>query len=380
MKYLPLKVIIFCIIFPPLLHLLTVQSLEKYLKNVYTAEIENIYTGDTRLLFDGNLSVKDAVNNNIDNYLQKNRLIPWGVKPNILVTTRSGAIIYPSFEEDDTLVPPSRNEIADENFKILNRGLNVQVEISLERSSVLVISIFSSFILLSLIILSYLYRRGAMKAKLEDMTREKELHRLIELEKENTNRMNMLTEDKAHLSSEFKRLKNLIEDSKTTTKRNEDSMIEEIIALEEKIEKIHALYDGQQEENTELKEMIAKYEKGELKTGKQKDRLSKQVTKRFKTVYKNIAFHQRAVFNFADLTDEMQIKAEETIHQLDTDPNLVKVKRKVMMKKNPDAVFEITFSYNGRMYFSKGKDQKIQILSIGTKNTQEKDLAFIDTL
>ncbi|RPJ79881.1 MAG: hypothetical protein EHJ94_07600 [Deltaproteobacteria bacterium] len=76
----------------------------------------------------------------------------------------------------------------------------------------------------------------------------------------------------------------------------------------------------------------------------------------------------------------MQIKAEEMIHKMDIDSSLVKIKRKVLLKKNPEAVFEITFSYNGRLYFSKGKDGKVNILSIGTKNTQEKDLAFIDSL
>jgi len=235
MKYLPLKIIIFCIIFPPLLHLGTVQSLEKYFQKSYTTKIENIYTGDTRLLFDGNLNLKNAVNNNIDTFLQNDKLIPWGVKPNVLVITKSGAIIYPSFEEEDSLIQPSQKQIASENFKILSEGLDVQVDIALERSSALVISIFSSYLLLSLLTLSYLYRRGAMKAKSEEMRREEELNRLIELEKENKERMALLKEDKEILSSEFKRIKNSLEENKVKTKKNEDDMIDEIIALEENI-------------------------------------------------------------------------------------------------------------------------------------------------
>jgi hypothetical protein len=380
MKYLPFKIIIFCIILPPILHLATIQSLEKYLKKIFIAEIENIYTGDTRLLFDGNLSVKDAVNNNIDNYLQKNKLIPWGVKLNVLVITKSGAIIYPSFEEEDSLTPPSRKQIASENFAILSEGLNLQIDIFLERSSVLVISIFSSYIMLSLLTLSYFYRRGAIKAKMEEKNREEELSRMIEIEKENQKRMDMLTEDKTILANEFKRIKNILEDSKATTQKIEEGMIEEIISLEEKIKNIHSLYDEQQEENMELKEIISKYEKGEFKTRKQKEKGSKQVTKRFGSLYKTISFHNRAILGFTDLTDDMQIKAEEMIHKMDIDSNLVKVKRKILLKKNPEAVFEIPFSYNGRIYFSKGKDGKVNILSIGTKNTQEKDLAFIDSI
>ena len=72
MKYLPLKIIILCIILPPISYWGVVNSLEKYLKSKYKVEIENIYTGDTRELYNGNINVKDAVNHNIDNYLPYN--------------------------------------------------------------------------------------------------------------------------------------------------------------------------------------------------------------------------------------------------------------------------------------------------------------------
>ncbi|MBW1899860.1 MAG: hypothetical protein JRI61_12520, partial [Deltaproteobacteria bacterium] len=155
MKHLSLKIIILCIIFPPVFHLGAVQSLEKYLTNAYKTEIENVYTGDTRMLFDGNIRLKDAANNNIDNYLQNRALVSWGVKPNVMVATKKGAIIYPSFEEEDSLLPPTRKQIANENYKLLSEGMKVQVDVSLERSSFLVISIFSFFLLISILILSY---------------------------------------------------------------------------------------------------------------------------------------------------------------------------------------------------------------------------------
>ncbi|MBW1897559.1 MAG: hypothetical protein JRI61_00710 [Deltaproteobacteria bacterium] len=380
MKHLSLKIIILCIIFPPVFHLGALQSLEKYLTNAYKTEIENVYTGDTRMLFDGNIRLKDAVNNNIDNYLQNRALVSWGVKPNVMVTTKKGAIIYPSFEEEDSLLPPTRKQIANENYKLLSEGIKVQVDVSLERSSFLVISIFSFFLLISILILSYYYRAGVMKAKMEYFHKEEEINRLLELEKKGRERMSELDSDKAFLSTEFKRIKTLLEDSRIKTRRDEDDMIDEIIALEKKIDRIHSLYDGQQDENLALKEIISKYEKGELKTGKQKEKASKHLSKRFRAVYKDILFHQKAIYGFTDLTDEMRIKAEEIIRQMDENSALVKIKRKVMTKKNPEAVFEVTFSHSGRIYFSKEQGGKTKILAIGTKNTQDKDLSFLNTL
>jgi len=380
MKYLPLKIIILCIIFPPVFHLGAVQSLEKYLTDVYKAEIENVYTGDTRVLFDGNIRLKDAVNNNIDNYLQSLALAPWGVKPNVIVTTKKGAIIYPSFEEEDSLLPPTREQIASENFKQLTGGMKIQVDVSLERSSFLVISIFSFFLLISILILTYYYRVGAIKAKMEYFHKEEEINRLLELEKKNRERMSELAQDRAFLSNEFKRIKNLLEDSKVKSRRNEDDMIDEIVGLEKKIDRIHSLYDGQQEENRVLKDIISQYEKGELKSGRHREKASTLVSRRFKTVYKDIIFHPKAIYGFTDLTDEMQIKAEEIVRQLDENPALIKIKRKVLTKKNIEAIFEITFSHSGRIYFSKEQGGKVKVLAIGTKNTQDKDLAFLNTL
>jgi len=380
MKYLPLKIIILCIIFPPVFHLGAVQSLETYLRDAYKTDIENIYTGDTRTLFEGNIRLKDAVNNNIDNYLHSRALTSWGVKPNVMVTTKKGIIIYPSFEEEDSLLPPTRKQIASENFKMLSDGMKVRVDVSLERSSFLVISIFSFFLLISILILTYYYRVGAMKARIEYFHKEEEINRLLDLEKKKQERMSELARDRAFLSDEFKRIKNLLEDSRIKSRRNEDDMVDEIVSLEKKIDRIHSLYDGQQEENRMLKEVISKYEKGELKPGKLREKASTLLSKRFKAVYKDIIFHPKAIYGFTDLTDEMQIKAEEIIRQLDENPSLIKIKRKVLTKKNIEAVFEISFSHSGRLYFGKEQGGKVKILAIGTKNSQDKDLAFINTL
>lgn len=90
--------------------------------------------------------------------------------------------------------------------------------------------------------------------------------------------------------------------------------------------------------------------------------------------------NNRAIEGFVDLTEEMKIKAEEVIHQLNDDPKLVQIKRKVFGKKNRETVFEVLFAYKGRLYFRKIAGTQMEVVVIGTKLTQNKDLSFIEKL
>ena len=80
------------------------------------------------------------------------------------------------------------------------------------------------------------------------------------------------------------------------------------------------------------------------------------------------------------MDDEMALKAEELIHQLNADDSLVTVKRKVFSKKGKATVFEAVFAYKGRLYFRKSPQNSVEILVIGTKKSQNKDLAYLDTI
>jgi len=58
--------------------------------------------------------------------------------------------------------------------------------------------------------------------------------------------------------------------------------------------------------------------------------------------------------------------------------NRVQIKRKVFGKKNRETVFEVIFAYKGRLYFRKISGNRAEVLAIGTKLTQNKDLVFLD--
>ena len=129
-----------------------------------------------------------------------------------------------------------------------------------------------------------------------------------------------------------------------------------------------------------IKEKTKLFEKERHRESKQKAKAFNSTRKRFKALYKNISVNERAISGFIDLTDDMQIKGEEIIHKLNEDPAFVQIKRKVFGKKGRTTVQEVIFAYKGRLYFHKLKDNRIEILTIGTKNTQAKDLEFLNNI
>ena len=96
MKFLSFKILILCILLPPILYIFSLQSIESHLNKRYAKEIGDIYTGDTRPLFDGSMRLKDAINNNIDRYLQSKEILSLGIKAKVTVATKQNTILYPA--------------------------------------------------------------------------------------------------------------------------------------------------------------------------------------------------------------------------------------------------------------------------------------------
>jgi hypothetical protein len=111
-----------------------------------------------------------------------------------------------------------------------------------------------------------------------------------------------------------------------------------------------------------------------------KDKKAPFVMKRFRVLYKDLIFTDRAIEGFLILTNEHQIKAEEIIHRLNSGDATVPVKRKVFGKGGKKDILELAFSYAGRIYIQKQSGSKTRILAIGNKNTQDQDLAYLERL
>jgi len=379
MKYFSFKILILCILLPPLLYVFTVISLENGLGEKYLKEVEDIYTGDTLLLFDGSVKLKDAINNNIDLYLQNKKLISWGVKVRVSIITKQGKTLYPAvFDKDETsFLPPDPMAIAADNYRLMNEGVVVKVDVKIDHNTWLSYFIIAFYISVSVSALYFYYKFGINRAKQEEMKKSSEINRLIELGEKYTDNLKMLEQERERLLSESEKIKQKLAKEKNRASKNEDEMIQDIISLEEQIEANLLFQKEQQNEVDFLKKKIQPHEKDKQKAGGEKTKTLNVVNKRFKTLYKNIHITERATEGFINLTDDIKIKCEEIIHQLNEDSSIVSIKRKVFSKKGRETVFEVIFAYKGRLYFHKTKNNIIEILAIGTKNTQARDLNFL---
>jgi hypothetical protein len=377
MRFFSIKILAACILMPPVMYLLTVMVLERQMEERLAHQITEIYTGDPQTLLDGSVRLEDAFEANINRYLATSFLTKHGFAVRVSVATRSGKILYPS--PLDPLEPghADSRRVAVENFALLSDGLTVRVETRLEHNRLISNSILGIYILAALGALMLHYRSAGRRMSREDHERRRELDRLTQREKESAARLSELQSERERLREEFERLKIVMEKERSRAERNEDDLIAEIETLEEKLAENLGLQDSQQAEIHTFKEKIALLEKEQRREERGRQKSSAAFQKRFATLYKNIVVNERAVDGFLDLNEEMRLKAEEIIHQLNSNPDLVTIKRKVFGKKNRETVLEVVFAYKGRLYFRKGPDRRVEIAAIGTKNTQDRELEFL---
>jgi predicted nucleic acid-binding Zn-ribbon protein len=382
MRFFSIKILALCILLPPLLYLLTVFVLEKQLQERYARGIEEVCTGDPQPLLDGSVRLRDAVRENVEAYLRSSALIRYGVSARVQVSTRGGTVLYPAPFEDGTDVQSLANpmRVAQDNFTLLSEGLVVQVEARLEHNRLLSNGILGVYVLAALLVLMWHYRAADRHIRREEAERRQEIERLNRLEAANTARLSGLQREREGLLAEFDALKSAMQDERTHAERNEDDLIGEIEALEKKLADNLELQTIQQKEILALKEALAGFEKEQRREDKTRLKGEEVIRKRFATLYKNLTVNDRAVEGLADLNEELRLKAEEVIHQLNANPDLVPIKRKVFGKKNRQTVLEVVFAYKGRLYFRKGQDRRVEVLAVGTKNTQERELEFLGNL
>lgn len=356
---------------------------EKYFRHRYTRELENIFLGDTRRLFDGYVRLKDAVNENIHRYLSTKTMTGFGLEAKATVVTRKGRLLYPTvFEQDDAggLVPDPITVAAD-NYSLLQEEPILTLDVRFEHLRLFPNLILGFYVLLAALVLYGHYRFAVRKHRQEESQRETEIRRLLSKEAAVSNRLQTLDAEKGRLTTELTRLRETLSDEKSRASRNEDELFGEIETLEADLSKTLAQQAQQQDEIAALKERIEQYERKDSKNPKQPPKAVQVLGKRFKTLYKKIAVSGHAVEGFADLDDQIKIKAEEVIHQLNENPDQVIVKRKVFIgKRDQKSVMEVIFGYKGRLYFRKNQSGRIEVLAIGDKNTQSRELTYLSNL
>lgn len=370
-RIIPFKLLILCLVLPPMLYLLTVSFLESWLQATYDKATNNVYLSDMNNILNGLSGIRESIGAAIDAHFRDSLFVSAGGDLDIRVTTRTGTILYPATYQTvaETNLTADPVKLAEKNFALLNDGLDVAVNVKIRHTSLLAVSLLLFYELIFLGGLYQYYRVVRANIRREERQKAAELDRLQALETRRQEEIAQLALEREALLSDFEVLQSTFIKEKSQLEKTEEDLFLEIETLEQKLSEIDL-----------LKEKIQELEADRQVAAKQKEKAAERIGKRLKTLYKNIDVTARALDNLADMTEELGIKAEEIIHQLNADPALVPVKRKVFTKKGNATVFEVVFSYNGRLYFRKSRDNRVEVLTIGTKNTQQKDLTYLDSL
>ncbi|NDY72440.1 hypothetical protein DO021_12275 [Desulfobacter hydrogenophilus] len=385
MKHFPFKVVVFCLLVTPVLYMITLAGCRDYLEKKYLLKIENEFIGNSSDLLNGSVHIEDQIAKNIQAILNRDALIRMAkLDLEVQVIQGRGKIIYPIYVGTDGFKEDSpgyydAQAVADKNFSILNSGLKVHAVLHMDHGSFLANFIFALYSGISLLIFFIFYRRGSKRAEQEREARNALIHDLKKNELRHEKLEEDLTRERAELFKNIKQLDKKYQSEQKKAKINEDEMFNEIIGLEDQLNTYIELKERRDVEINELKSNLEKYER-KKSAGQSKRGEFNFISKRFKTLYKHVEMSRKALNGFINLTEDQQIKAEETIHQLDRDPGSVIVKRKVFSgKKHKATCFEVLFAYNGRLYFM-NHPNKTQVVVIGTKQTQTKDMEYLHNL
>jgi uncharacterized phage infection (PIP) family protein YhgE len=365
---------------------MTLSGLEKYLAKQETEKVQELMIQDQQALYEGRHTIKDEINRNIGIYLRDDFKQRIGIEIKILVKTRDDRILYASQAKLDVMAPtPGERgfsesgweslrytEVASENYRMLNDGLILDVDLQIGQNTWLSNSILIVYILLSLTVLQAFIRKGLRLMEQE----EREHKRLIQgLSDQLHQAEQKLNEVEARETEYQQRIATLRKD-KDELARDVDGLIEELESQETGLKEQKRIKEEMAVQVSQLKEDL----NGLIWQSRKIKKTLETARKRFGVLYRNVVFTDRALEGLLALTNELQLKAEETIHKLNDDESAVTVKRKVFGKGGKMDFLEVTFAYSGRLYYQRDSQARKMIVAIGTKKTQEKDLAYLQSI
>ncbi|MCP5055813.1 MAG: hypothetical protein GY937_03705 [bacterium] len=149
---------------------------------------------------------------------------------------------------------------------------------------------------------------------------------------------------------------------------------EERRALEELLEEATGDLESKDDEIRRLQKQVKR-------TGKGASKDSELMTRRLRTLYKELEVDDHAIEGILALGDESQkLRAEEALKKLCDDPENAGVRRKVGGLPVHLNVFEMGFAGKGRLYTTKGQSRRFRVLLVGGKASQKTDLEYLSRL
>jgi hypothetical protein len=380
MRFLPFRALLVLVVLPPVMYLLAIQGAESVLTGHYLKILERYVPGDPQPLLTGRTALEDALQENIGRLYQEDPLLSRGVFLTVVVKTSTGRRIYPPvyLGPETDLADRSPVEVASWNYALLDEGLVVAARVNINQNTLVANAILAGCLMVALAGLGALYRRGTRRQAKEEAKHALEIEHWRSREEAQRNMLASMKTDNAGLLKQIDKIKSEMERERSAANRNEEELFDEMAQLEAQLQD----YLTQQKEQAvliaDLEDQLERFNRVRQQQSAHQSRTADAWRKRFASLYKDTVVADRAVKGFANLSEALQIKAEEVIHQLNADPEVVAVKRKLFQPKGRETVFEIVFARKGRLYFRRNKNRQVEVLAIGTKNDQGRDLGFLN--
>jgi predicted nucleic acid-binding Zn-ribbon protein len=385
MKRFPFSILFACVFLPPICYLLTIKALEAYFDNRERSNLNDILIRDHEAVMEGRYPIREEISRNVHQYMSGSLKRKLGVVTYVMVKTRDDRILYPShlqrnFQASSIMENLAANspdsldyvEVAAANFKVLNEGLVLTMDVRIEHNTWLSNSILIFYIFVSVFLFRRLIRKDITRAQRLEEAQQSDIRRLSEQLK--TTKLEI--EALAVREADYRKLISSLKEDKKELSRDVDGLLEEMEQLENGLENQKELKEKMEGEVLQLENQLERLRERPPR-GKSSKKKTETTAKRFRSLYKNITFTKRSTDGFLSLTDELQLKAEKIILKLNDDASTVPIKRKVFGRGGKMNVLEAGFSYSGRIYFQRDSQSRVKILAIGTKNTQEEDLAYV---
>ncbi len=388
-RSLSFRILYLCIFLPPVLYIFTIQGLERHLDNTWSRELSTELITDMPRVATGRISLQEEIRKNVNDFITGKKLTRLGVIIHVGVRTDEGRQLYPVFDldreltvnrggaDENHLSELERSLTARESIGILREGLVLNLSVQIPHNTWVsnIILIFYIFTFSLLLYRSYQAREIKSRIAAEEQKQKLENTR-NRLDKAQSSLREFSGKEEAY-TREMETLKRDLEKADNRLKITEEEALKELEDLEQKLSSVTAQRENQELEILQLSEHLEKLHSDRQARDKKKQKLFDQQLKRFSTLYKRLKFHDRAVQGFMELPEELQLKAEELIHTLNEDLQKVSVKRKVFSRGTTTS-FETDFAYRGRLYWSRNSGGKVEVLAVGTKNTQSKDLKYLE--
>ncbi len=391
MKSFSFKILYISIFFPSILYVLTLPILESRVQNLLEQNIRQQLILQHDELLAGTANLFKEIDTNITAAKQKSLAIKLGAMVHVRVYDQDGSILHPNYDrliislqQDKGLSPPPTKYFDHNGFFLRTQGmtweesqklyfefinsLKIKAGVSIPVSSWLGSVTLLCFIFMVVVGLYIYFIRASRQEEinLENITQE--MSRQFESEKQKYAYQldQRLEEAQKQLAS--------IKDQEEEWLLEVDRLETEKASLEDELLDTLEHTEEQQEKLQSLEEVVAqKVEKRSKSVAKEE----KVFADRFARLYRNLELDKAAVKGFAHLKDEkIKLTAEEMLKRLNDGDQSLKIRRKIAGVAGCDA-YELGFGSKGRIYYIPSESKQFRVLRIGTKTTQDKDLAAL---